>query len=61
VTLSLARISFALDDLPKPLLPVHLAGYALLGTAGKLVSDLAERFTGRVDSGLTLLAEARRL
>jgi len=60
VTLALCRLSWKLDDLPAALLPLHGLGYAALGTAGKIVSDLSECWAGRAHSGLTLLAEARK-
>jgi len=60
LTLALTRLSWKLDDLPPLLAPLHGLGYAALGTVGKLVSDIAESHGGRPDSGLTLLAEARK-
>ncbi|MDI1483262.1 class I SAM-dependent methyltransferase [Polyangium sp. y55x31] len=60
ITLALARLSWKLDDLPPFLMPLHGIGYAALGTVGKVISDFAEDHARRPDSGLTLLAEARR-
>ncbi len=59
-TLGLARVSWRLDDLPPPLLPVKVAGYLALFTAGKVASDLVEGVARRPDSGLTLLVRARK-
>jgi SAM-dependent methyltransferase len=60
LTLALARISWRLDDLPEPLLPVKALGYLLLLTVGRAGSFVSERVAGRRDSGLTLLARARK-
>jgi ubiquinone/menaquinone biosynthesis C-methylase UbiE len=59
-TLALARLSWKLDDLPKALAFVTLAGYIALGTVGKAASDYSERTGRRRDSGLTLLAKAKK-
>jgi 2-polyprenyl-3-methyl-5-hydroxy-6-metoxy-1,4-benzoquinol methylase len=60
LTLALARISWRLDDLPEALLPVKALGYLLLVTVGRAASFASERVAGRRDSGLTLLARARK-
>jgi ubiquinone/menaquinone biosynthesis C-methylase UbiE len=60
VTLAMVRWSWAMDDLPPALVPLKVATHALLVTAGRLVSDVAEVVAGRRSSGLTLLAEARK-
>jgi SAM-dependent methyltransferase len=60
LTLTLARISWRLDDLPEALLPVKALGYLILITAGRAASFVSERVAGQRDSGLTLLARARR-
>jgi ubiquinone/menaquinone biosynthesis C-methylase UbiE len=57
-TLSLVRLSWALDDLPAPLLPLKGLGHAMLATLGRAASSVAESVAGRADSGLTLLARA---
>lgn len=57
LTLALARLSWRLDDLPPGL---SWIGYLLLGTVGKLLSDLSERRWPRPACGLTLLARARK-
>ena len=59
-TLALARLSWKLDDLPKALAFVSALGYIALGTVGKVASDISERASRRRDSGLTLLAKARK-
>ncbi|MRG90408.1 class I SAM-dependent methyltransferase [Polyangium spumosum] len=61
ITLALARLSWKLDDLPPLLAPLHGLGYAVLGTVGKVIADFAEDHARRPDSGLTLLAEARKI
>jgi 2-polyprenyl-3-methyl-5-hydroxy-6-metoxy-1,4-benzoquinol methylase len=60
LTLALARLSWRLDDLPEALLPVKALGYLLLVTVGRAASFASERVAGRRDSGLTLLARARK-
>lgn len=60
LTLRLVRLSWRLDDLPPPLLPAKILGYALLRVLGKPISDLAERVARRPDTGLTLLARAHK-
>jgi 2-polyprenyl-3-methyl-5-hydroxy-6-metoxy-1,4-benzoquinol methylase len=60
VTLAFVRLSWRLDDLPKPLLPLRGLGYLMLLTVGWLVSGASELVRGRLDTGLTLLASARK-
>jgi len=60
LALALTRFSWKLDDLPPVLIPVRLAGYAVLGTAGLLVLHLAERRAAESKHGLTLLVEASK-
>jgi 2-polyprenyl-3-methyl-5-hydroxy-6-metoxy-1,4-benzoquinol methylase len=59
LSLALARFSWTLDDLPRPLGFVTAVGHLALATAGRVASDASERVVGRRDSGLTLLARAR--
>jgi len=60
LTLALARLSWRLDDLPQALLPLKGLGYLTLLTVGRAGSILSERLAGRTDTGLTLLARARK-
>lgn len=60
VTLALVRLSWRLDDLPESLLPLKGLVYLALLTMGTAASTLSERIAGRKDSGLTLLARARK-
>lgn len=60
LALALTRFSWKLDDLPPVLVPVRLAGYAVLGTAGLLLLRLAERRAAESKHGLTLLVEASK-
>ena len=60
LTLALVRLSWRLDDLPKILAPLGVAGYVTLGTLGKWISGIAERASGRSTSGLILLATIRK-
>jgi 2-polyprenyl-3-methyl-5-hydroxy-6-metoxy-1,4-benzoquinol methylase len=60
LSLALARLSWHLDDLPQPLLPVKGLGYLMLGTVGRLISGVSELARRRPDSGLTILASARK-
>jgi len=56
----MARLSWRLDDLPTPLVPLKGLGYLALLTVGTASSALYERLAARADSGLTLLARARK-
>ena len=60
LTLMLTRFSWRLDDLPEPLVALKGLGYFALLTAGRVASFVSERLAGRRDSGLTLLARARK-
>jgi ubiquinone/menaquinone biosynthesis C-methylase UbiE len=60
VTLAFVRLSWHLDDLPPALLPVKGLGYLILITVGQLLSWASELAGRRRDSGLTLLASARK-
>lgn len=60
LTLAFARLSWQLDDLPKALVPLKGLGYLALLMVGTSTSTISERLVGRKDSGLTLLAHARR-
>lgn len=60
LTLALVRLSWRLDDLPRALAPLRAAAYFTLAWPGKPVVGLAERLAGRADSGLMLLAAARK-
>jgi 2-polyprenyl-3-methyl-5-hydroxy-6-metoxy-1,4-benzoquinol methylase len=60
VTLALARLSWRLDDLPESLIPLKALGYLALLTLGTAASAVSERLASRGDSGLTLLARARK-
>jgi 2-polyprenyl-3-methyl-5-hydroxy-6-metoxy-1,4-benzoquinol methylase len=60
LTLAMARLSWRLDDLPTPLVPLKGLGYLALLTVGTASSALSERLAARADSGLTLLARARK-
>jgi 2-polyprenyl-3-methyl-5-hydroxy-6-metoxy-1,4-benzoquinol methylase len=60
LTLVLARLSWRLDDLPVHLLPLKALGYLALLTGGMAASFVSERLAARRNSGLTLLARARK-
>jgi 2-polyprenyl-3-methyl-5-hydroxy-6-metoxy-1,4-benzoquinol methylase len=60
LTLTLVRLSWRLDDLSSRLTSLKALGYLALRFVGKPLSDVSEHFAGRRDSGLTLLARARK-
>ena len=64
LTLGLARLSWRMDDLADSRKPVAGAigevVNALIHTVGKVASDLSEGMFGRSDTGLTILARARK-
>jgi len=59
-TLSLVRFSWWLDRLPAVIVPLRLLGHLVLGTLGSTAVARSERLSGRRESGLTLLVQARR-
>jgi len=61
LSLSLARFSWKLDDLPKKLFLLRGFAYLILGTLGKIVSDLSEHRARSKEFGLTLLVSARKV
>jgi 2-polyprenyl-3-methyl-5-hydroxy-6-metoxy-1,4-benzoquinol methylase len=61
LTLRLVRWTWKLDDLPPgPATVLGDIAYFAINTVGRALSALSERRDGRADSGLTLLATARK-
>jgi SAM-dependent methyltransferase len=59
-SLALARATWRLDDLSAGLRFLKIAGHALAGTAGYIVSAVAETAGRKTDGGLMILAAARK-
>jgi ubiquinone/menaquinone biosynthesis C-methylase UbiE len=60
ISLALVRLTWWLDDLPRPLGMFKKGGYLVCNFIGKIISDLSERLAARQDSGLTLLVSATK-
>ena len=60
LSLAIVRFTWRLDRLPRPLRPLREATYVFCNSIGRMISNLSERRSGRLESGLTLLVSATK-